>query len=290
METLAPRLSKPGSGKGRMQRHVLNVLLEHYGRDEIPTNGRFVFYELEGRGIVRKSRKGESRRGGVDTPREQEATDALIWLRAKGAIPWSWIEDETRTLHEWRHAASVADYLSDSLDVARVNPWEPEPPPLLLVESRSLGGVLRSKVSGYLCPIAATNGHVGGFLHTDIVPILMGSDRHVLYLGDWDLQGHQIEANTRNVLEHETGREIPWERIAITEEQIDERGIDPIWKTDDRYTPSKSGWAWEAESLTQGVIVRLVTEALDALLPEPLDDVLRREAVERAEWRICLGE
>jgi hypothetical protein len=38
------------------------------------------FYEMETAGLVRKSSPGgESRRGGGD-PREQEVTDALIWL------------------------------------------------------------------------------------------------------------------------------------------------------------------------------------------------------------------
>ena len=46
--------------------------------------------------------------------------------------------------------------------------------------------------------IAATNGQVGGFLHTDVAPVLNDSAR-VLYLGDFDLAGNDIEANTRRV-------------------------------------------------------------------------------------------
>jgi len=37
----------------------------------------------------------------------------------------------------------------------------------------------------------------------------------------------------------------------------------------------------EAEALGQGTIQQLVRDALDALLPEPLDDVLEREAEQR---------
>ena len=48
--------------------------------------------------------------------------------------------------------------------------------------------------------------------------------RGVLYFRDFDLQGHQIEANTRRVLEHKARRRINWNRIAITEEQIAQRG------------------------------------------------------------------
>jgi hypothetical protein len=46
----------------------------------------------------------------------------------------------------------------------------------MLVESRSLGRVLRAMTSEYLCSIAATNGQVGGFLHTEVAPILQRND------------------------------------------------------------------------------------------------------------------
>jgi hypothetical protein len=155
----------------------------------------------------------------------------------------------------------------------------------MLVESRSLGGVLRAMTSEYLCSIAATNGQVGGFLHTEVAPILQRNDRVVLYLGDFDLQGHQIEANTRRVLEHKARRRIDWNRIAITEEQIAQRGLTPILKKDHRFTTEPGGArefeAWECEALGQGTIQRIVRDVLDGLLPEPLSDVLEREAEQR---------
>ena len=80
-------LSKPSSHKGRMQRLVLQLLLNHEAADEIPTSGRFIFYELEGEGHVRKSKKDESRRGKIGDPRETCVSDALMWLRNKGIIP-----------------------------------------------------------------------------------------------------------------------------------------------------------------------------------------------------------
>jgi hypothetical protein len=59
----------------------------------------------------------------------------------------------------------------------------------MLVESRSLGRVLRAMTCEYLCSIAATNGQVGGFLHTEVAPILQRNDRVVLYLGDFVSKG-----------------------------------------------------------------------------------------------------
>jgi hypothetical protein len=132
----------------------------------------------------------------------------------------------------------------------------------MLVESRSLGGVLRAMTSEYLCSIAATNGQVGGFLQTEVAPILQlqCNDRVVLYLGDFDLEGHQIEANTRRVLEYKARRRIDWNRIAITKEQIAQRGLTPILRKDHRFTTEPGGVrefeAWECEARGQGTIQR----------------------------------
>jgi hypothetical protein len=50
--------------------------------------------------------------------------------------------------------------------------------------------------------VAATKGQCGGFLHTNVVPVLIGNGegRPVLYIGDLDQRGERIEANTRRVL------------------------------------------------------------------------------------------
>jgi hypothetical protein len=48
--------------------------------------------------------------------------------------------------------------------------------------------------------------------------------------------------------------------------------------------------AWGAEALGQSTIVRLVRNALDGLLPEPLSDVLGREAEQRVRVAELLNE
>ena len=77
-----------------------------------------------------------------------------------------------------------------------------------------------------------------------------------------------------------------WERVAITREQIAERRLTPIIKTDQRYK-GRGGVheAWECEALNQATIVEIVRARLDAHLPEPLADVLVREAAEREQER-----
>src|SRR5215217_9226795 len=97
-----------------------------------------------------------------------------------------------------------------------------------------------------------------------------GPYRRVFYLGDLDFSGEQIEENTRKVLENYG--ELGWERLAITQDQADERNLTAISKPDKRFKPVQYFDAIETEALRQVEIQRILRERLDAELPEPLED------------------
>jgi hypothetical protein len=292
--SLAALLSDPTTKKGRTQRVVLALLQEHLADDALPTSGRFVFYELEQRSLACKPShddiRANRRRSEGWPPGAQDITDALTHLRETGVANWEWITDETRHLSIWDHASSVADYLRDQLGRAMINPWGAVPPPLILCESRAMAGVLQQLAGAYCCPIAGTAGHAAGFLRTAVAPLFPDNGRCVLYLGDLDKSGDDIEMNNRRVLERTTDRAIDWRRIGLTERQVVERRITPILKIDGRERPSRVREAWEVEALGQAAVVTLVRETLDALLPEPLANVLERTEAQRAEvGRVLAG-
>ena len=283
-------LSPPDTKAGRLQRACLELLREHKRKGGIPTNGRFLFYELEQRGVIPKEYEGINPKTGKPWARAplQDVSVALMHLRLVGLVPWDWIEDETRSLSEWRYADSVHDYLLATIPDARIDLWQGEPPPLIICESRATMGVLRDLAYEYLAPITATNGQSGGFIVTDIVPLLIG-DRRVLYIGDYELRGpaDQIEQNTKRYIEEHTGRtfgEGEWTKIALTDKQVKanvrlERLA--ISKLDKRHKPAKLYEAIECEALGQGVLVRLIRRHLDHLLPAPIAPAREREARQR---------
>jgi hypothetical protein len=223
-------------GRGQaaeLRRAVHQLLLEHKAAGELPTSNRFLFYELRQRGgpLYGHSSRGQGR------SQDQNLSDASTFLRHQGLAPWSWIVDETRSLAAYKYAETVADYLVDSVAEARIDCWNGEPPPLIICESRTFGGVLdRTLAPEYLCPVTATNGQVGGFLRTNVVPLLAGNERRVLYVGDRDLAGADIEGNTRDVLVREAG-EREWTRVALTAEQVAERDLPTVEKIDRRFRP-----------------------------------------------------
>jgi hypothetical protein len=285
-EEIEKKLSKPDSKAGRLQRHCLNLLAEHRRDGAIPTSGRFLFYELVSRGVVPKDHYRDETGNKKSRTPAQDVADASWHLRRKARIvPMDWIVDETRDLDSWQYAPSVGKYVEDTLPFARIDLWEDAAPPLIICESRSLAGVLRRIARDYLCPIAATNGEVGGFLHTTVGPLVEegGGTRRVLYFGDLDLSGGHIEENTRNELS-EYG-ELDWQRLAITHVQVREHDLVPVMKADRRFRPPKKFPAVESEALRQREIQRILTERLDAELPESLPVVLEREEQQRVAVR-----
>ncbi len=264
--------SRPGSKEREVQDAVYALLNgpKHKGSGALPTSLRFLFYELVQLGTISKR----------DVSVVSEAT---MLLRRSGDIPWDWIVDETRTLHRWSYHESIRAGVVESLARRRLDCWAGDPPPLVLTESSSLAGVLETIAATYLASIAATRGQVGGFLYTSIIPALNEGQR-VLYFGDLDLAGRDIEANTRRVIEDEVG-ELQWERMAITLGQVGEHNVPSRPKTDRRFKDPERGThdAYETEALSQTVIQQLLIDRLEELLPQPLKVVRRRERTERAD-------
>jgi hypothetical protein len=247
---------------------------EHRLDGALPTSVRFLFYELVSRRVIGKE---------GDRP-DKIVSEALTGLRERRLVPWDDIVDETRSVEDFSGSTTVAEDLLLYLDAARIDPWRGNVP-FLLTESRSLGGVLRGLVRDYRARIAATNGQVGGFLHTDVRPKLNAGDR-VGYLGDLDLAGDDIEANTRRVLEEIVGGPLQWQRLALTRAQVERHGLPVIIKHDKRFKDGGGRHeAVETEALSQTLIQDIVRSWLDGLLLQPLDRVLVRERRERARLR-----
>ena len=258
---------------GALRNLLLELLREHERDGALPTNARFLFYELVQRGQLSKERTGARRP-------DQNLHVALTDIREDGRIPWDWIVDETRSVEDFTGYPTIKQGALAQLLYITLDPWRGRAP-FILTESRSLTGVLRPIVSEYRARIAPTNGQCGGFLRTDVAPLLRPADR-VVYLGDLDLAGNQIEDNTRRVLEREAGGPLRWERLALTREQVEQYDLPIIIKHDRRYKDGRPHEAVETEAISQRILIDILRTRLDQLLPEPLARVLERERRQRA--------
>jgi len=247
-------MSRPNSDAGKLQRICLELLREHreQGDDGIPTNNRFLAYELIQRSVIVKRNEKGKRRG------DQNMHEALTHLRETGIVPWLWLDDESRTPNFNLSWDSLTEWATTAVRWTRLNPWKGRPPKTL-TESRAVAGILRNLADQFRVDVFPTGGQCGGFLRTVIAPELEPDDR-VFYAGDLDLSGGQIEANTRAVLEREIGGELDWKRIALTEAQVDRYDLRrwAIMKFDRRYKPPRQHQV-EREARQRRQLTRLLT-------------------------------
>jgi hypothetical protein len=103
--------------------------------------------------------------------------------------------------------------------IARYEGWS------ILCESRSLRGVLEPLAGDINVRSPARTGRSLAS-YTTVGPAL-SPGQTVLYLGDLDFRGAHIESNTRTVLEEIVGASLEWERVAITQEQVEEYRLEP---------------------------------------------------------------
>ncbi len=266
-------LSAEATAKGQIQRACLDLLGQHNTDGTLPTSARFLYYELKQSGYPLKEHR--ARRP------DQDVIDAIMALRVAGAVPWEWLADETRSTDAGHVAASVRQWVLDMLDGAQISPWQDHPRPLIVCESRGVRAALRPVALNYGARITSTNGQAGGFLRTDIGPVL-GPGHPVAYFGDWNPAGESIEANTRRVLEREAAGPLDWVRLAVTAGQAEAEGLPAKPGTDKRYADGRPHDSYECEALGQRHLTGLLTGWLDAMLPAPLADVQEREAAQRA--------
>jgi hypothetical protein len=262
----------------------------------LPTSNRFLFYELEGKddgyGILVSKVKTGARRP------DQDLIDALTALREDGSIPWDYIVDETRHVEMVWRPNTVTEFLEACLDQAKIDPWQWKVErPVVLCESRSLAGVLRDLCRHYGVISASTNGQCAGFTRTKLAAALKEQSKQqnllVLYCGDLDLGGGQIENNTQEVLFEAANRSIFWERLMLTDEQVKRHSLPSMLKTDRRFKHGGgTDEAWECEALSQKLIVELLEARLKKLLgsnswgPRTIAQIEKTEKAERALIRI----
>lgn len=268
---------------GRLRQWALEALVRHADDGTVPTSARHLFYEAVMAGIITK---GDPNKTGGGRRSDQDLNDALVWLRERGIVPWTWLEDRTRHFLDYRgHGTTMAEAFVNVLDSVRVDPWD-DVLPVLVVESESGAGVLVATASHYRVPVVPTRGQTNGWLRTTVTELLEGRTIAVGYVGDADKAGLDIELNTARVLGDVCDIK-SWERLALTWDQVDEHGLPTVERHDRR--DGRTRLVCELEALPQQLLVATVTAWLDDQLGQELDDVHERERRGRADLRALLA-
>lgn len=249
---------------------------------------RQIFYRLVSWGVIEKTQNQykylsrilvEARRSGLvnysdidDRTREPVGGDISLW-EAK-----DWVSYFERSLE------SYADYLN------RVRPpfWYGQKQCIeIFLEKDTLWDFVNEVVSDYNVRVWPLRGYSSETIKYEIAGELNHGDQpvNILFLGDHDPSGFDLERDIREVLTEVFGTEASYERLAVTKDLIEKLGLESHWASlnDSRYEgyvkKHKTERAWELESIDPARFRELIIEAVEGYIDKA--GVETRERKER---------
>jgi hypothetical protein len=255
---------RAGTAAARLREWCHSALLAHEREGTIPTTCRFIFYEAVMAGVVPKHRD-HGRRA------DQDVIEAIAWLREKGLVPWGQIVDRTRRVTNLTGWPTVLEAVTDYTARVRLDPWDGEAP-LLIVESESLAGLFETIAAELRVVLVPVRGQSSAsLLVNEVCPWIEAGSTDVVYVGDHDKAGYDIEASAHDRLEGFSDTLLKWERVALTAELVEAYGLPLVPRTDQRNRRTYE--VAECEAMPQAALMGLVRDALTDRLPQPLEHV-----------------
>lgn len=253
-------------------RYALYEIVEH----DKPMTVRQVFYRAVSAGIIAKT----------EAEYKQTIVRLLSEMRRSHDMPYSWIADNTRWVRKPPSFESLSDALEFTRETYRRALWSNQDHYCeIWLEKDALSGVLLSVTGQWDVPLMVTRGYPSlTFLHTAAEEIAsQGKPAYLYYLGDRDPSGLDIPKRVeRDLRSFAPDAEIHFERIAVTEEQVEAWNLPtrPTKKSDSRAKGFK-GESVEVDAIEpdmlRGMVETVIAQHVDAVA---LDRLQRVEALE----------
>ena len=207
-------------------------------------------------------------------------------LRRSGEVPYGWISGATRRGYHVATYGGPGEFIRRMAGYYRAELWtEDEPHVEVWCESRSLAGVLQGTCEDLAVSLYPAGGFSSATLAWEAARQIDARDRDfavVLYVGDYDPAGLLIDVAIERELRRHIRTELDVERLAVTEEQIEEWGLPTKpRKAGERRLPDVKDTV-EAEAVPAARMRALVRAAVEAWLPDgALERARAAEASER---------
>lgn len=249
-------------------------------RSEEPMTLRQLYYRFVARDLIDNKES-----------QYQYLGESIKEARVDGRIPWSAIEDRTRSTDAGDYNGgdvvdpddrfeSNLEWFKNTADRYHRPKWEGQRNYVeVWVEKEALAGVFASVCEDLNVVSFPNRGY------TSITKLKQAADRireetrkkvppagrhkkaHILYFGDFDPSGQDIERNIRDKLHETFGVRVNVERVALTRDQIDEYELppQPAKRTDARYesfVEQHGDLAVELDALPPEELRRMVRESV----------------------------
>jgi hypothetical protein len=240
-----------------------------------PMTVRQVFYQATVHGIVEKAESGYSK---VQTD--------LTLMRRSGELPYGWLADNTRWQRKPNTFSTVSDALEETARLYRKSLWaDADSYVEVWLEKDALAGVVYPITSRFDVPLMVARGYASlSFLHSAAEYINSLTVPTFLYhLGDFDPSGVNAgEKIEKTLCEMASDADIYFERIAVTEEQIEDWELPTRpTKTSDARAKGFGGISVELDAIEPNMLRQIVQEAIEQHLPAEQYEVLK--AAEESE-------
>lgn len=199
--------------KAQMQelRSVLYGMLEA----EHPMTVRQVFYRMVGRGLVQK------------TEAEYNGTVGRLLreMREREQLPYEWLADSTRWVRQANSYSTMEEFLQITAEAYRKTLWINKPGRVeIWCEKEALAGILMQETVPWDVPLYVSKGYSSlTYLYEAAQAIKhSGKATYIYSFGDRDPRGvHIPQVVERKLRRLAPDSEIHFERVAVTEEQIE---------------------------------------------------------------------
>jgi hypothetical protein len=222
----------------------------------------------------------------------QKVVKALVYARKQGSVDYDDIEDRTREVHrvESEEYESATSYFNGYLNyIKRLDEnytlplWWNQPVKMQVwVEKQALSSLFQAITDKWGVDLVVCRGYPSLTLLHEASVVLNGEDDkdlQIIYFGDFDPSGADIERNVGESLDTDFGVVMDIERIAITRDQIDKYHIPPApaKTSDSRYEGflEREGVAWQVE--------------LDAIEPKTLQKMIEGAIKKHYDGKIALS-
>jgi hypothetical protein len=242
---------RPGTSRVRARLEAVQDVLATYKR-HLPLTLRQIFYVLVGCGITEKSQ-----------PEYRNLGYMLGRARRAQLIPFEHIHDQgsslPTTLLGNADTANLEDSIRWTVEYFRLDPQLGQKRRLMLwCEAAGMLNQLRGIAARYGVTVASGGGYDSISDKWQLAQLVAEADRPVLvlHIGDLDRHGESIfDVLSEDVRAFEGNGKVEFERIAVTEQQVDELGL--VSSFEDELVV-------QAEAIPPDVLAELVDDALRA--------------------------
>lgn len=237
--------------------------------------------------------------------------EAIKEARLDGRIPWDWIEDRTRSVDGGDHdLVDVERRFNENLEWFKKTPdryrlprWKGQDNYVeVWVEKEALAGVFAGVCEDLNVVTFPNRGYTSITLLKEAAERLRGQWQKrgeaptILYFGDFDPSGQDIERNIRDKLHDTFNVPVKVQRKALTRKQIDrfELPPQPAKRTDSRYeefVENHGDLAVELDALPPEELRNLIRESVEEYFDQDHyeNEVLPEQRARRARLRYLVG-